>query len=178
VESEKLAYDYMLRHAMEINDKSAVRNLEKFDRNATDFPDMDYMGTVRSLLMNKYGIGIMRDNFSMGGLIKNMLFFQGYTLSDKINFIQGIPFSNKYLWDYVVEDNLFESSSSFKVPVYITHGKYDYQVSYALASKYFEIIEAPEKLFFTFEKSAHSPNGEEPEKFTQTIRDIALQLKD
>jgi pimeloyl-ACP methyl ester carboxylesterase len=177
VESEKLAYDYMLRHAMEINDKSAVKNLEKFNRNASDFPTMEYIGTVRSSLMNKYGIGIMRDNISMAGLIKNILLFKGYTLSEKLKFIQGMSFSLTHLWDYVVEDNLFESSILFQVPVYITHGKYDYQVSYTLSREYFEKIETPKKSFFTFEKSAHSPNGEEPEKFVQIIRNIALQLE-
>jgi pimeloyl-ACP methyl ester carboxylesterase len=103
------------------------------------------------------------------------LFFKGYTLSEKVNFVQGMSFSLIHLWDYVIEDNLFESSILFQVPIYIAHGKYDYQVSYTLACEYFEKIEAPEKSFFTFEKSAHSPNGEEPEKFVQIIRNIALE---
>jgi pimeloyl-ACP methyl ester carboxylesterase len=178
LESEKLAYDYMLQHAMEIDDRPAVRNLEKFNRNASDFPTMEYISTVRSSLMNKYGIGMMRENFSMVGIVKDLLFFKGYTLPEKINYVQGILFSQTYLWDYVVSDNLFESSISFQAPVYITHGKYDYQVSYTLAREYFEIVEAPGKSFFTFEKSAHSPNGEEPEKFVQIVHDIALQLGD
>jgi pimeloyl-ACP methyl ester carboxylesterase len=177
VESEKLAYDYMLQYAIEINDKSAVKNLKKFNKNASDFPTFEYISTVRSPLINKYGIGIMRNNFSMAGLIKDILFFKGYTLSEKINLTRGMSFSQTHLWDYIDQDNLFESSISFQAPVYITHGKYDYVVSYTLAREYFEKIEAPEKSFFTFEKSAHSPNGEEPEKFAQTIHNIALQLQ-
>ncbi len=175
VESEKLAYDYMLQYAKDINDKTAVKNLEKFDRNASDFPSLDYIGAVRSPLMNKYGIGIMRDNFSMIGLIKDVVLFKGYTLSEKVKFIQGMSFSLIHLWDSVLEDNLFESSMLFQVPVYITHGKYDYQVSYTLSREYYEKIEAPEKSFFTFEKSAHSPNAEEPEQFVQIVRTIALR---
>jgi pimeloyl-ACP methyl ester carboxylesterase len=176
VESEKLAYDFMLQHAIEINDKPAIRNLQKFDRNVPGFPTLEYIGTVRSPLMNKYGIGIMRENFSMAGLIKDIMFFKGYTLSEKIKYIQGMMFSLEHLWDYVVSDNLLESSISFQVPVYIIHGKYDYQVSYTLAREYFEIIEAPDKLFFSFENSAHSPNAEEPEKFVQIIHQIASQF--
>ncbi|MDR0442021.1 MAG: alpha/beta hydrolase [Treponema sp.] len=176
LKSEKLAYDYMLQHAMDINDKPAVRNLKKFNKDASDFPTMAYIGTVRSQLMNKYGIGIMHDNFSMPGLIKGILFFKGYTLSEKVNCFRGMLFSLTYLWDSVVSDDLFESSNSFQVPVYIIHGKYDYQVSHTLAREYIEIIEAPDKSFFTFEKSAHSPNGEEPEKFVQIVRNIFLQL--
>ena len=170
--SEKLSYDYMLQHAMEINDKSAVRKLEKFNSNASDFPTMKYIITVRSQLMNKYGIGIMHENFSKAGE-KNILSFKGYTLIEKIKYFQGMLFSVKHLWDNAISDNLFESSISFKVPVYIIHGKHDYQVSYALSHEYIEIIEAPDKSFFSFENSAHSPNFEEPEKFVQIIRQIA-----
>ena len=108
----------------------------------------------------------------MAAMVKDLLFFKGYTLSEKINYFQGMLFSNKHLWGYVVGDNLFLSSTSFQVPVYITHGKFDYQVSYTLAREYFEIIKAPEKSFFSFEKSAHSPNGEEPEKFVKVLQDI------
>ena len=175
LESEKLAYDYMLQHAATINDKSAIRNLEKFNRNASDFPTTDYIYTVRSSLMNKYGIGIMHKNFSMAGLFKDLLLFKGYTLFEKMNYFQGVVFSNEHLWNYVIGDNLFESSTSFQVPVYITHGAFDYQVSYTLSHEYFEIIEAPEKHFFSFEKSAHSPNSEETEKFVQIINNIAAQ---
>jgi pimeloyl-ACP methyl ester carboxylesterase len=175
LESEKLAYDYMLQHATEIDDKSAVKQLKKFDRNASEFPHLKYIMTVRSSLMNKYGIGIKRENFSMVGLIKNLLFFSGYTSSEKFKYASGSLFSLKHLWNNVVDDNLFESSTVFQVPVYITHGKYDYQVSYALAREYFDKIDAPDKSFFTFEKSAHSPNMEESEKFVQIIREIAVK---
>ena len=77
----------------------------------------------------------------------------------------------------LINDNLFESSASFDIPVYIMHGKYDYVTSYALACEYLEAIEAPAKAFFTFENSAHSPNLEEPEKFVQTVREILLTEK-
>ena len=174
IESEKLAYDYMLQHATEINDKSAVKNLKKFDKNAPDFSkNLDYMMSIRSSLMNKYGIGFAhKEIISIMDMAKLILSFKGYTLSEKINYLKGMNFSQTSLWDLVVEDNLFESSTTFNVPVYITHGKYDYQVSYTLAHEWFDKIEAPQKAFFTFENSAHGTIIEEPEKFVQIIREI------
>ena len=177
LESEKLAYDYMLKHAMEINDESAIKKLKKFDKNASDFPAMDYIASVRSLLMNKYEIGIMHTRFSMAGMIKDMLFFKGYTIFEKVKYVLGMEFSSKHLWDQVVGNNLFDTLISFKAPVYILHGRYDYQVSYTLSREYFEEVEAPAKAFFSFEKSAHSPNAEEPEKFVQIVHNIALQFE-
>jgi len=175
-ESEKLAYDYMLQHAKKIGDKSAVKNLQKFDKSAPDFPNLDYIMRVRSPLMNKYGIGFAHEEvLSMMGMANLILSFKGYTLSEKINYIRGMLFSQKRLWDNVVIDNLFESSTIFQIPVYITHGKYDYQVSHTLALEWFNKIEAPQKAFFTFEKSAHGTITEEPEKFVQIVREIALK---
>ena len=177
VESEKLAYDYMLQHAMEINDDSAIKKLQMFDKNAPDFSkNTDYMMTARTPLMNKYGIGLMHEEApSMLGMAKIVLSFEGYTLSEKINYVKGMNFSTKSLWNSIIEENLFESSTTFRIPVYITHGKYDYQVSYALARKWFDKIEAPQKAFYTFENSAHGTIMEEPEKFVQIIREIALK---
>ena len=124
--------------------------------------------------MNKYKIGIIHtDNFSVSGLIKNMLTFKGYTVPEKLRYFKGSLFSLENVWHYVEDDNLNESSINFKIPVYITHGKYDFQVSYTLSRKYFDKIEAPDKAFYTFENSAHSPNAEEPERFVSVVRQIA-----
>lgn len=48
-------------------------------------------------------------------------------------------------------------------------------VSQVLAEKYAEACEAPKKEFILFEDSAHSPNMEEPEKFIEVMRRIALE---
>lgn len=74
--------------------------------------------------------------------------------------MRGTFFSLNTLFGEVINDNLFETSIDFEVPVYIIQGKYDYQISYALAKEYFNRVKAPKKGFFTFENSAHSPNIE------------------
>ena len=176
LESEKVAYDYMLKHAMKTNDNRAVKKLKKIDKDSSDFPQLKYIMTTRSLLMNKYGIGIMRKNCSTISLLKSLLFFKGYTFSEKINFARGSLFSLKHLFDKTVTDNLFESSITFQVPIFIMHGKWDYQVSYTLAHEWFDKIVSPQKMFFSFDNSAHSSNMEEPEKFVQIVRDITLQI--
>ena len=173
LESEKIAYNYMMQHAKEIGDKRAVKKLERFNPNASDFPSLKYLLSARSLLMNKYKIGIIHSNeFSVSGLIKNMLTFKGYSISEKLFYFKGSMFSLDNVWHYVESDNLNETSTKFQVPLYIIHGKFDYQVSHTLARQYFERIEAPDKAFFTFENSAHSPNVEEPDRFVTVVREI------
>jgi len=169
-ESERLAFDYMLQLSTEKNDKDVLEKLKQFDKNAPDFPDNDYLMTSRGM-MNKYGIGMAHQNISMSKVVMNVMLFKGYTFSEKINYTRGSLFSLQ-LFDNAKNDNLFESSASFDVPVYIIHGKHDYLTSYTLARDYSDTMDAPAKAFFTFENSAHSPNIEESEKFVRTVREI------
>ena len=184
VESERLSYLYMLNHAKEINDKDAAEKLEKFDPYAQGFPflqekdhQLDYL-IVRTELLNRYGIGHVRffpkGMTFKGAILKTLFQFKGYTLREKINWFLGADFSMIHLFPVVMEDNLFISSVKFEVPFYITHGDYDYQVSQVLAKEYFDVLDAPKKEFFAFSGSAHSPNLEEPEKFIEIFRKIAL----
>ena len=175
LESEKLAYDYLLNITALSNENKTFEKLKQFDKQAPDFSNNDYLMTVREI-MNEYGIGVSHQNISMFNLIRNMLFFKGYTLSEKINYFNGTLFSLK-LFDNAMNDNLFESSASFGVPVFFVQGKYDFATSYTLAREYLDKIEAPKKAFFTFDNSAHTPNLDESEKFIQTVRQI-IQIVD
>ena len=176
IESDRLAYDFMLQHAEEISDRRAIRNLQRFDRDAPEFPCLSYIVRVRTPLMNRYGIGMVHnENLNDFRLGFEVLFFNGYTIFEKINYLRGISFSNLHLWGNANKGNLFETSISFEIPVFIIHGKWDYMVSYTLAREWFNEINAPEKAFFSFENSAHWPHIEEPEKFIQIIRNIAFK---
>lgn len=172
LESERIAYDYIVAEAHKANDIKTVKRFEAYDKYAIEFPSNDYLLKVRTNSMNKYGVGIKHKDCSMFDLTKDFLYYRGYTMSDKLNYMRGTLFSLETMFRNVIEDNLFESSSKFEVPVYILQGKYDYQVSYQLAKEYLDSIVAPKKAFFTFEESAHSPNIEEPERFVEVVRSI------
>ena len=77
------------------------------------------------------------------------------------------------LWDNVIKRNLMIEIRSQDIPVYIFQGQHDYQTSYEGAKDYFELLEAPEKKFFTFANSAHSPHFEEMDKFEEIIGELA-----
>ena len=170
--SEKLAYDYLLAQAQERNDKKATDALEKVDANAPSFPENEYIMTARSSLMNKYGVGIQHKGASTLAIVKDMMLFRGYTPNEKRGYGQGLLFSQQHLFSSMLDDDLNASSTVFQIPVFITHGKYDYQVSHELAKQYVENLQAPDKDFITFDESAHSPILEEPERFTQVVRDL------
>jgi pimeloyl-ACP methyl ester carboxylesterase len=184
-ESERLAYQYMAGHAKVINDNEVIEKLERFDPNAEGFPwmqkegpQLDYL-MARTDIFNKYGIGHLHQGLPQGMTFNGMVFralfgFKGYTLREKINWFLGADFSMVRLFPVILNDDLFVSSVKFDVPFYIVQGHYDYQVSQVLAEKYFDAVVAPQKGFFLFDDSAHSPNLEEPERFIEIFRKIAL----
>lgn len=178
LESERLAYAYMLEHAKQTGDTRAINNLRKHDPYSDGFPQKEYRLQVRTLLMNKYGIGMLHEGVTVRKIAKAILAFKGYTAPEKIKYIRGMNQSIDRLFDELTHDNLFETSLCFEIPFYVFHGKHDYQVSYALAKKYLDALQAPRKGFFAFENSAHSPNMEEPKKFISIVKEIHRQLQE
>lgn len=172
LESERQAYDYMMAEARQAGDTKTVHALEAYDKYADDFPSNDYLLKVRTPTMNKYGIGIKHKDCSMWDIAIDLLYYRGYTFLDKIHYLQGTIFSLENMFRKVIEDNLFETSTRFEIPVYIIQGRYDYQVSYPLAEAYLDSIDAPKKEFFTFQESAHSPNLEEPKRFVEVVKSV------
>jgi hypothetical protein len=67
-------------------------------------------------------------------------------------------------WDETLAVDLADLVAALALPAYFFHGVYDYTVSYRLAKDYADRLKAPVKGFYTFERSAHSPILEEPQK--------------
>jgi len=174
-QSERLAYDYMLNHAKETNDRNVIEKLERYNPYSEDFPSVDYLVKGRTGILNKYKIGHLHQGLVFTDVLNSLFAFKGYTLAEKINWFCGADFSMVYLFPIMLKDDLFISSEKFEIPFYVIHGAYDYQVSQVLAEKYLNVLEAPKKEFFIFENSAHSPNLEEPEKFVKIFRRIASE---
>lgn len=174
-ESEALAYRYMLDHAKEIGDKRAVKRLEAFDPASPSFPENAYIMGVRTNLMNRYGIGVMHNETSMAPMIWNLLRFPGYTFREKLDYLRGMSLSDS-LFETLIEDDLFVTAPKLAIPTYILHGVYDYQVSQVLAEAYLNALDAPQKNFYPFVNSAHSPIWEEPSAFMDAVEEILEQV--
>lgn len=172
--SERLAYTYMLEEFCKRNDKKMVSRLKKFPIDDGGSISKRYLG-VRSIGMDKLGIGIMHGMSSMLDSVAIVLGYKGYTLGEKFKFLQGNSFSLKYLWDTVLKMDLIKQVSVLQIPVYIFQGRYDYQVSYVVARNFALALNAPIKGFYTFENSAHSPCFEEPDKMCNILHVDVLQ---
>jgi pimeloyl-ACP methyl ester carboxylesterase len=175
---EKVGFEWAKEQALNHNDKKAIKALANLN-----FPDslarskewIDYM-TKQRMYVNKYGGGTTRDFRGMWPLISMVLKAKEYTMSDKLNYMRGSLFSLKNMWNEVIHTNLFNEIDSMQVPVYIFHGKYDYTTPYCVSKDFYDQLKAPEKVFYSFENSAHSPVMEEVEKFNAIVKDITSKF--
>ena len=126
--------------------------------------------------MHTLGIGTTHDMQSViNGLIIPSFQFREYTLGEKINLWRAkSQMGVSSMWKEMVVTDLTQQVTEFDLPVYFFSGVYDYTVNYTLAKDYFEMLEAPVKGFYTFERSAHSPIFEEPEKAQKILLEDVL----
>lgn len=174
LESEKLAYKYMVEQYTRQENKRMLHKLEKY---AIDEINTPSYYTLRDELMHKLGIGTTHNMKSViSGVFWPIMLHSEYTLSEKVNIWRGKFFTTKTanLWSELVATDLTNKVQNLNIPVYFFHGIHDYTVSYTLAKDYFENLQAPIKGFYTFEESAHSPLFEEPEKMQVIIWEDVL----
>jgi pimeloyl-ACP methyl ester carboxylesterase len=126
--------------------------------------------------MEEQGIGVFHSSPSRWQYaIKPLITTREYTLSDKYGVLVGS-------WNMLkapvnaemFATNVMETIPELDVSVYIMQGRYDRVASYELAQRYYGILKAPQKGFYTFENSAHSPHMEEPQRLMQIIKDDIL----
>jgi pimeloyl-ACP methyl ester carboxylesterase len=175
LQSEILAYQYMLRRFEELGDQRMVQRLRKAPVTATGGTPRAYLA-IRDTAMHRLGIGTTRDMHSvLSGIFWPSLCSPQYTPAEKLRLWRG-KFSSgvSTLWEENLATDLRETVTELAVPLYLLHGIHDYTCSYPLAREYFEKVQAPLKGFYTFHRSAHSPLFEEPERAQAILRDDVL----
>lgn len=181
IDTEKIMYQFALQKAKELNDRKAVKKLGKigppFD--GLQYPYNNFYKGGYQAKMSVYGLvakygGIIYNARNYNAFLRLFLKYlpllkPEYGLIDLLRIIQGNIFSTKLMMKELLSVNLFEQVPKLKVPVYILMGRHDYNWPAELAKKYFDALKTPKKEFIWFEKSAHAPNGEEPEKFNKIL---------
>jgi pimeloyl-ACP methyl ester carboxylesterase len=175
LQSERLAYEYMLQQFKANGNKSMVQRLEAAPVTMTDGTPAAYLA-LRDKAMHRLGIGTTHDMDSViTGIFVPSLTSREYTLTEKVNIWRAKSRSGvSPLWDKMLVTDLAKQVPELDLPVYFFHGTYDYTCSYTEAKSYFEQLKAPLKGFYTFGRSAHSPMFEEPEKAQRILLEDVL----
>lgn len=175
LESEKLAYQYMLKQYTATGDRRMVQRLERVPLTEMDSVPDSYR-SLRDEAMHKLGIGTTHGMKSViSGIFLLSWKFPEYTLREKVNLWRGKwSASSTNMWNQMIATDLTAKVRELNIPVYFFHGRYDYTCNYDLAKDYFEKLQAPSKGFYTFEQSAHSPLFEEPAKMLYILQKDTL----
>lgn len=172
LEGEKLSYEYVKKEATKRSNTKATKALDEIGFKPTS---LDYIRLQRRWL-EKFGgsmIGISMNQLMLSDIFK----IKEYTLKDWGLFAKGAMFSLSSLWEEVLSINLLDTHLKMDIPLFFCIGRHDFQTPSSLAFEYFEKVEAPKKEFFWFEHSAHAPNFEEPERFSQICKEIKDKIE-
>lgn len=175
LESERLAYEYMLEQFKADENIKMVRKLEEAPVTMTGGTPVAYRA-IRDQAMHSLGIGTTHAmNSVITGIFLPSLASRDYTFMEKVNMWRGKSQAGiSVIWNRMLATDLASQVPELDIPVYFFEGIYDYTCSYTLAKSYFENLKAPVKGFYTFEQSAHSPMFEEPEKMHKILQEDVL----
>jgi pimeloyl-ACP methyl ester carboxylesterase len=137
-----------------------------------------FKSMIRDQAMHELGIGTMRNMKSLEiGIALPIMLCKAYTVKEKFNIWKSkISFIRKtVLADQVLSTDLTTEITELEVPICFFSGIYDLTVNHDLSKAYLSKLSAPEKAFYTFENSAHSPIFEEPEKVVDIIKTDILR---
>jgi pimeloyl-ACP methyl ester carboxylesterase len=175
LQSEILAYEYMLKQFKADGNKKMVQKLEAAPVTLEGGTPKEYLA-IRDKAMHSLGIGTMHNMHSViTGIFLTSLQFKEYTVKEKINLWRAKAGAGvSIVWNTILKTDFNKTIPELKIPVYFFEGIYDYTCSYTEAKIYFDNLKSPLKGFYTFKKSAHSPLFEEPEKMQQILREDVL----
>jgi len=171
VENEKASLAYVLEKARKDKNTKAIRELERMQGN---YPSGGLQGVgdqkIQRHWLQHYGgvfYGDMNYQKMFGGVHTEEEALYRSAQSSK-----GEEISMTTLWPELLALDLPRTARTFKIPVYFLLGRSDYNTPWEVASKYFELIDAPHKELLMFEQSGHFIPFEEPARFNQFMRDL------
>ncbi len=168
-ESNKDTYHFLLETSIASKDDKAEKDIRSVHFDRSFYKDQGYR-RILGRYLNKYGGGTMRKGYSNWQGLKDLFSCNHYSWKERLNIPKGIFASYDAFAKKMAEVDATILAPRFEVPVYIIHGKYDYQTSHNEAKRFFEKIEAPSKKFYTFEESAHSPFLENTTRFMEILQ--------
>lgn len=105
------------------------------------------------------------------------LFVSEYSLMDQVRSMANLLDTYVTLYPEL-EDVDLRDTTHLEVPVFLVQGKYEARGRSALAERWFDRLEAPDKELFVFDRSGHRPWVQEPERFAQVMVNTVLVRTD
>jgi pimeloyl-ACP methyl ester carboxylesterase len=175
-EGEAASYRWTLDQARKRGNQRAAAALAAMGPPPYDGDWQKKTITQRSYLA-RFGGEVHRSRFGAAGRVAaGLLFSREYTLADRVNVIRGVLGSMRLLWPELLRVDLFESVPEINVPVFLMEGKHDHECPSEIAERFFSTLRAPAKELIWFNQSAHLPNAEERDLFSNIMVEKILPI--
>lgn len=178
-EGESIAYEYLV-NVSKNNDKAKAELIEINIPNEYPFIDENGRWFEDVKTQRKWLIALGGELYNRNDYLllfnANTIFAPEYTWIDFIGFAKGSVFSLKTMWPQILNLDFEKQIPRVNFPIFFLQGKYDYNTPTILVQRYFNLIKAPQKELFIFEKSGHMPMYEEPEKYDKILIENVLPL--
>lgn len=176
--SEKIALEYMISEYTARGSFAMAEQLKKHRFGSSHDSLVRYFKSpLRDRCMHELGIGTMRGMTSViKGIFIPAMRSRAYTLRERITIWRAKLFlaTRTRLIDELLSTSLPDAVPRLAVPVFFISGSHDYTVNHTLSGAYLNSLNAPVKVFFLLNGSAHSPMHEEPEAFIMFIKKEVL----
>jgi pimeloyl-ACP methyl ester carboxylesterase len=163
---EDLSYRYVLERAHAGHNRKVIRSLEHLGGADTYSKDSTFV--QRRWLVHYGGMVHMLDT---GAIASILLHAPEISIGDIIRGLRrrDMKFSCRLMGDEIMGVNLLQEIPELSVPVVFFAGSYDYTTPCVLVEQFYASLHAPSKKLIWFERSAHTPHMEEPDKFQREL---------
>jgi len=168
--------DFAMDKAIKGNNKKLIKEINKLKRQP--IVETKRFQQRAKILTNLGGIKADSNyNSLVLSSVKNILFSRYYGIGGLVKTIKGMAFCQNALLPELSSLNLFQKVKKVSVPVHFIQGSLDAIAPLAKGKAYYEQLETADKSFTVFEKSAHMPQYEESEKFSNLITSFLNYVK-
>ncbi|MGL5765567.1 MAG: alpha/beta fold hydrolase [Sarcina sp.] len=171
--NEKLLYKVLKNEFQKLGQKRYLKKLLSIG----EYPEKVYSETMKykykvvESLQRKSKLAGGKNIFMALSFIKSPLF----ELRDLKSFLLSRK-SNEKLMEFLINFNIYNYGTEFKMPVFLILGEEDWQVPSIIAKEYFKDIVAPSKELFIIEHAKHRPMIENKKGFELAISKIKEKL--
>jgi pimeloyl-ACP methyl ester carboxylesterase len=170
--AENHTYDFVLNTARKRRSRRAIRQLEKIGPP----PHLDAKRfSTRARWAANYG-GVTANatfNTVLRALVGSLLRSPDYSIADVIRTVRGATITQTALLPELASTDLVHTMPRLDIPIVMAQGRLDQVAPAEPAQRFYDTLTAPDKQLVWFEKSAHTPQYDEPAKF----RDLLMTVR-
>lgn len=167
-ENDRIEYQQVLDYAARTGDSSLAGQLRAWGPPPYHGQDVTrytaIMGDVASKLEKPHLDIEHASNF----------FAPQYGMLDKLNTLRGFADAGGLLYPQMQSIDFRRTATSLAVPVYLVHGRFDYNAIPSLARQWYAQLQAPSKDFVTFDRAAHGVLWDQAAQFEAYMVNIVL----